>query len=88
MRGRHRWNKETKEWEIKYRPYRNYWIVLLLSVNPRIFALPMPKVVPSRIKAQYELEDDYQKTLQMSKAEEFMAASQPKTDYHSITKVY
>lgn len=48
-RGRHQWNTERKEWEIKYRPYRNHWIVLLLTVNTRIFALPMPKIVPEKI---------------------------------------
>jgi len=50
-RGRHQWNTETKEWQIRYRPYRDHWIVLLLSVNKRIFALPMPKIVPDKIKA-------------------------------------
>ena len=39
VRGRHCWNTETKEWEVVYRPYRDYWIVLLLTVNPKIFAL-------------------------------------------------
>lgn len=47
VRGRHRWNTQTKEWEIYYRPYRNYWIVLLLTVNKRIFALPLPKIIPT-----------------------------------------
>ena len=51
VRGRHAWNTETKEWEIKYRPYRNEWIVLLLTINPRIFAMPMPRVIPSKITA-------------------------------------
>lgn len=60
-RGRHQWNTETKEWQIKYRPYRNHWIVLLLTVNSRIFALPMPKIIPNKIKAQYEQEADYDK---------------------------
>lgn len=32
VRGRHRWNTRTKEWEVAYRPFRNYWIVLLLTV--------------------------------------------------------
>jgi hypothetical protein len=59
VRGRHKWNTQTKTWEIKYRPYRDYWIVLLLTVNKKIFALPMPKVVPSRIKAQFEIEDEF-----------------------------
>jgi hypothetical protein len=51
VRGRHRWNSESKEWEIFYRKYRNYWIVLLLTQNERIFALPMPKIIPSKIRA-------------------------------------
>lgn len=59
VRGRHKWNTNTKTWEIKYRPYRDYWIVLLLTVNKKIFALPMPKIVPSRIKAQFEIEDEF-----------------------------
>ena len=59
VRGRHKWNTNTNTWEIKYRPYRDYWIVLLLTVNKKIFALPMPKVVPSRIKAQFEIEDEF-----------------------------
>ena len=63
VRGRHCWNVHTKEWDIKYRPFRDYWIVLLLTVNPKIFALPTPKIVPTRIKAQYEIEEEYQKTI-------------------------
>ncbi len=59
VRGRHCWNTETKQWEIKYRPYRDYWIVLLLTVNKKIFALPMPKIVPTKIKAQFEIEEAY-----------------------------
>ena len=54
VRGRHAWNTETKQWELSYRPYRNEWIVLLLTINPRIFAMPMPRVIPSKITAQYE----------------------------------
>jgi hypothetical protein len=51
VRGRQRWNTGSKEWEVAYRPYRNYWIVLLLTVNQRIFALPMPKIIPTKIVA-------------------------------------
>jgi hypothetical protein len=58
VRGRHRWNTKTKEWEIYYQPFRNYWIVLLLTVQPRIFALPLPKIVPTKIVAQYEIEEE------------------------------
>jgi hypothetical protein len=32
VKGRHKWNTLTKEWEIEYQPFRDYWIVLLLSV--------------------------------------------------------
>lgn len=59
VRGRHSWNTQSKEWEMKYPAYRDYWIVLLLTVNTKIFALPVPKIVPQRIKAQYELEDEF-----------------------------
>lgn len=51
VRGRHCWDVKSKQWGIKYRPYRDYWIALLLTVNEKIFALPLPKIVPSRIKA-------------------------------------
>lgn len=54
VRGRHSWNTETKQWGVTYRPYRNYWILLLLTVNDRLFALQVPKVVPGKIVAQYE----------------------------------
>ena len=32
VRGRHRWNTYTKEWEVFYRPCRDYWIILLKTV--------------------------------------------------------
>ena len=64
VRGRHRWNPDIKQWEINYRPYRNYWIVLLLTVNKRIFAMPVPRVIPTKITAQYEQEEDYQRAVQ------------------------
>ena len=53
VRGRQKWNSDKKEWEIHYRPFRNYWIVLMLTVNKRIFAMPMPRVIPTKIVAQY-----------------------------------
>lgn len=59
VRGRHQWNSDSKQWEIKYRPYRDHWIVLLLTVNKKIFALPTQRIVPSKIKAQFEIEDDF-----------------------------
>lgn len=46
VRGRHLWNLETKEWEIKYRPFRDHWIVLLLACNKKIFALPSKRIIP------------------------------------------
>lgn len=46
VRGRHCWDNQKKEWSVKYRPFRDYWIVLLLTVNEKIFALPVPKIVP------------------------------------------
>jgi hypothetical protein len=71
VRGRHSWDCKNKTWYVKYRPYRDYWIALLLTANKKIFALPVPKVVPTRIKAQYEIENDYsdhQQTLNKSKS--------------------
>lgn len=59
VRGRHCWDIKNKEWTIKYRPYRDYWIALLLTVNDKIFALPIPKIIPSKIKAQFELESEF-----------------------------
>jgi len=51
VRGRHRWNTVTKEWEVAYRPTRDYWIIMLQTVSERIFAMPVPRVVPTKIKA-------------------------------------
>jgi len=64
-RGRHQWNTDEKGWEVKYGPYRDHWIVLLLTVNQRIFAMPMPKVAPDKIKSQFEQEEDYQRDMTM-----------------------
>lgn len=54
VRGRYCQNMRTKEWGVSYRPFRDYWILLLLTVNDRLFALQVPKVIPTKIKAQYE----------------------------------
>jgi hypothetical protein len=62
VRGRHRWNPEARVWEIAYRPFRDFWIVLLFTVNEKIFALQAPRIVPDRIKAQYEVEDEFRAT--------------------------
>ena len=37
VKGRHAWNAQTKTWEVKYRTYRNFWIVLLMTVNDKLF---------------------------------------------------
>jgi hypothetical protein len=39
---------------------------MLLCVNEKIFALPLPKIVPEKVKAQYEIEHDYQSSKQNS----------------------
>ena len=57
VRGRHKWNTQTKQWEVTYRPTRDYWILMLQTVGERIFAMPVPKVVPTRILAQFEQEE-------------------------------
>lgn len=58
VRGRHAWDCKSKTWNVKYRPYRDYWIAMLLTVNDKIFALPMPKIIPTAIKAQYEINNE------------------------------
>lgn len=58
VRGRHQYNKDTGEWGIHYRAYRDYWLLLLLTVNDRLFALQIPKVVPGKIRAQFEEQEE------------------------------
>lgn len=65
VRGRFNWNTERKEWSVSYKPYRNYWLLLLLTVSERLFALQVPKVIPEKITAQYE-EQEQLKALQDS----------------------
>jgi hypothetical protein len=36
---------------------RDHWIIFLLTVNERLFAMPIPKVVPTKILAQFEEAD-------------------------------
>ncbi len=51
----------------------------------------MPKIIPSRIKAQFELEDEYRKTLTQSVAQQMtagMADAQTQKLYHSVKPVY
>ena len=63
VRGRHRWNSQQKGWEVFYRPYRDYWIIFLLTVHERLFAMPVPKVVPTKIVAQFEEEETKRKMM-------------------------
>lgn len=35
---------------------------MLLTVQPKIFALPVPKLVPTKIKAQFEIEDEFRRS--------------------------
>ena len=65
VRGRFMWDTQNKEWTVGYKKYRNYWLILLLTVSDRLFALQVPKVIPDRIMAQYEEHDQY-KLLQES----------------------
>lgn len=39
VRGRYKWQADTKSWGTTYRPYRDYWLLMLLTVNDRLFAL-------------------------------------------------
>ena len=58
VRGRYQFNNKTKEWGIYYKKYRNEWILMLLTVNERLFALQIPKVIPGKIRAQYEEQEE------------------------------
>lgn len=54
VRGRYQWNNDSKSWGIHYKQYRDYWLLLLLTVNDRLFSLQVPKVIPGKIRSQYE----------------------------------
>jgi hypothetical protein len=49
VRGRFSWDIANKCWGVSYRPFRDYWILLLLTSNQRLFALQTPKVIPGEI---------------------------------------
>lgn len=57
IRGRHKWNTETKTWEHSYRPMREYWIILLKTVSDKVFTLPPPEIKPEKILAQFEINE-------------------------------
>jgi len=56
VRGRYAWDNSSKSWGVHYKPFRKFWIIFLLTVNDRLFALQSPKIVPGKVKAQYEKE--------------------------------
>ena len=58
VKGRYSQDPSSKEWGVAYRPFRDYWVLLLLTVNDRLFALQVPKVIPTKIKAQYEEQEE------------------------------
>jgi len=39
IRGRFSWDIENKKWKCSYRRYRDYWLLLLLSISNKIFVL-------------------------------------------------
>ena len=55
------WDINNKRWGVSYKPYRNFWILLMLTVNQRLFALQNPKIIPGRIVTQYEEQDNLKK---------------------------
>ena len=57
VKGRHQYNRETKEWDVLYRPNRELWIHLLKAIQPQIFALPPDKVKTEKVFTQYEKEE-------------------------------
>ena len=83
VRGRHCWDTAAKCWYVRYRPFRDYWICLLLTVNTKIFALPMPRVVPEKIRAQFEIEE-------ASDLNDYLNVSLPKakTLYKSVSSIH
>lgn len=58
VRGRYQWNNDTKAWGVFYKPFRDYWLLMLLTVNDRLFSLQVPKVIPGKIKSQYEEQEE------------------------------
>ena len=54
VRGRFSYDRNIQSWGVSYRPYRDYWILMLLTCNDRLFALQVPKAIPGRITAQFE----------------------------------
>lgn len=59
-------NRETKQWEVKYRRTRDLWILLLKTISERVFALPPPDIKADKIYTQYEM-NTMRETLQKKK---------------------
>lgn len=49
VKGRFSYSRELQAWGVAYRPFRDYWILMLLTCNERLFALQVPKAIPSKI---------------------------------------
>ena len=49
VRGRQRFNTETRKWEIVYREKRHIWIQLMKAVSGRVFALPAPTLKAEKV---------------------------------------
>ena len=39
VRGRYAWDGKQRQWGVSYKKYRDYWLLLLLTVSDRLFAL-------------------------------------------------
>ena len=57
LKGRYRWDTERKAWDCSYRPFREWWVLLLKKENQNIFALQPQKIKAQKILAQYELNE-------------------------------
>jgi len=49
VKGRFSYNRELQAWGVSYRPFRDYWVLMLLTCNERLFALQVPKAIPGKI---------------------------------------
>lgn len=89
VRGRFQWDTQRKEWTVWYRPYRDYWLLLLLTVNERLFALQIPKVIPDKIVAQYEEQEEIARMAESLKRGEqtFRAPEGIQKRYLGITNI-
>jgi hypothetical protein len=40
VRGRQKYDRETKKWVVEYRPMRDLWIILLKTISDKVLAYP------------------------------------------------